>query len=233
MLCCAVLCCAVLCCLCRYPAGLVPAVHHLSQLGVPLYITETGVADSGDERRPPMIESYMEQVGGRARGPALRPASSPTSPAFYLPACLRSRPQALHSACLRSRHRSPPPPPPQVERAVGLGYDLRGVMYWSLVDNFEWNFGFSQKVWAGEAGRGGLAALCGVDGLVLPGVTLPPSPLSPSSQFGVFRWNNDGTQKRIAHPTSAALLKRWFERLPGSVAVLLRERRQASGAVPA
>ena len=27
-----------------------------------------------------------------------------------------------------------------------LGYDLRGVMDWSLVDNFEWNFGFSQKV---------------------------------------------------------------------------------------
>ena len=39
-----------------------PAVHHLSQLGVPLYITETGVADTGDERRPIMIETYMAQV---------------------------------------------------------------------------------------------------------------------------------------------------------------------------
>jgi beta-glucosidase/6-phospho-beta-glucosidase/beta-galactosidase len=34
----------------------------------------------------------------------------------------------------------------QVERAVELGHDLHGVMYWTLVDNFEWSFGFSMRV---------------------------------------------------------------------------------------
>lgn len=76
-----------------YPEGLTLAVHHMSKLGVPVYITETGVADSGDERRPVMIQNYMEQI----------------------------------------------------ERTVAMGYDLRGVMYWSLMDNFEWNFGFTMR----------------------------------------------------------------------------------------
>ena len=26
-----------------------------------------------------------------------------------------------------------------------MGYDLRGIMYWTLVDNFEWGFGFSMR----------------------------------------------------------------------------------------
>jgi beta-glucosidase/6-phospho-beta-glucosidase/beta-galactosidase len=33
----------------------------------------------------------------------------------------------------------------KVEEAVRLGYDLRGVMYWSLVDNFEWALGYGMK----------------------------------------------------------------------------------------
>ena len=54
---------------CRYPEGLLVAVHHMSKLGVPIYITETGVADAGDELRPLMIQSYMEEVrGGRGWG---------------------------------------------------------------------------------------------------------------------------------------------------------------------
>lgn len=34
-----------------------------------------------------------------------------------------------------------------------LGYDLRGVMYWTLVDNFEWGFGYSMRVGA-DVGAG-------------------------------------------------------------------------------
>jgi hypothetical protein len=58
---------------CRYAEGLVEAVDFMSRLGVPMYITETGVADAGDERRPVMIQTYMEQVGlpcGAGRGSA-------------------------------------------------------------------------------------------------------------------------------------------------------------------
>ncbi|PSC70754.1 glycoside hydrolase [Micractinium conductrix] len=122
-----------------YPEGLTLAVHHMSQLGVPIYITETGVADVGDERRPVLIDTYMQQI----------------------------------------------------EKTVAMGYDLRGIMYWTLVDNFEWGFGFSMR-------------------------------------FGMFRWENDGSQKRIARK-SAALLQRWYERLPGRVAELLRTRERRRG----
>ena len=73
--------------------GLLTAVAGVSQLGVPIYITETGVADDGDALRPQCIQSYMSAV----------------------------------------------------EEAVRVGYDLRGVMYWTLVDNFEWAFGYRMK----------------------------------------------------------------------------------------
>ncbi|KAK9814269.1 hypothetical protein WJX72_003165 [[Myrmecia] bisecta] len=33
----------------------------------------------------------------------------------------------------------------EVERAVDDGYDVRGYMYWTLLDNFEWNFGWLLK----------------------------------------------------------------------------------------
>mmetsp|Transcript_10072 Transcript_10072/g.28907 ORF Transcript_10072/g.28907 Transcript_10072/m.28907 type:complete len:528 (+) Transcript_10072:287-1870(+) len=74
-----------------YPQGLYEAVSHLSELGVPMYITETGVADRDDVFRERHIKDYMDQV----------------------------------------------------ERCVADGYDLRGVMYWTLVDNFEWDQGWT------------------------------------------------------------------------------------------
>ena len=33
----------------------------------------------------------------------------------------------------------------QVEKAVQDGYDVRGFMYWTLVDNFEWAFAYELK----------------------------------------------------------------------------------------
>ena len=32
-----------------------------------------------------------------------------------------------------------------MERVVRDGYDLRGIMYWTLVDNWEWAHGFHKK----------------------------------------------------------------------------------------
>ena len=151
---------------------------------------------------------------------------------------------------------------------MGLGYDLRGVMYWSLVDNFEWAFGFSMRVRAWLSGRAEwgrwllhwwcaravspeatgklaapLASPCGcapgwllasawraawrplVACLAAPSATPRAAPRPTAHphhwQFGVYRWENDGSQERKPH-ASAALLKRWYQRLPGRVAELLR-----------
>ena len=33
----------------------------------------------------------------------------------------------------------------QIARAIRDGYDVRGVYYWTLMDNFEWNAGYEMK----------------------------------------------------------------------------------------
>jgi beta-glucosidase/6-phospho-beta-glucosidase/beta-galactosidase len=33
----------------------------------------------------------------------------------------------------------------QVEHAVADGCDVRGLLYWTLVDNFEWAFGWAPR----------------------------------------------------------------------------------------
>jgi len=63
-------------------------LQRMSALDVPIYITETGIADAKGDRRPLWLETYI----------------------------------------------------PEVERAVRDGIDVRGLMYWTLVDNFEVSF---------------------------------------------------------------------------------------------
>ncbi len=46
--------------------GLTIALKGISVLGVPIYITETGISEKGDEFRPKMIQSYFEEVRSRA-----------------------------------------------------------------------------------------------------------------------------------------------------------------------
>lgn len=61
--------------LCPLLQGLTTAIRGLSVLGLPIYITETGVADAGDSLRPQMIQTYMAEVravvGGWVRECAL------------------------------------------------------------------------------------------------------------------------------------------------------------------
>lgn len=75
------------------PAALYEAIKEIACLGVPIYITETGIADARDDRRERFIKSYMN--------------------AIY--------------------------------QAVAEGVDVKGIFYWSLIDNYEWNDGFDMK----------------------------------------------------------------------------------------
>ena len=76
-----------------YGEGLHRALHTISELEVPIYITENGLADRSDEIRPLFIKRYLYAVS-----------------------------QALKD-----------------------GLDIRGYFYWSLMDNFEWAFGYDMK----------------------------------------------------------------------------------------
>jgi len=76
-----------------YPEGIYQAIHELSTLDVPLYITENGISDAKDDRREHFIDTYLMHVG----------------------------------------------------KALSSGYDIRGFFYWSLMDNFEWDEGYTQK----------------------------------------------------------------------------------------
>jgi beta-glucosidase len=76
-----------------YAEGLYRAIKTFSQLHVPIYITECGIADKHDNRRELFLKRYL---------------------------------YALSSV-------------------IQEGYNVRGFYYWSLMDNFEWDMGYSMK----------------------------------------------------------------------------------------
>jgi len=76
-----------------YPEGIYRAIKRISKLGVPIIITENGLADDKDNRRAGFIDTYLYAVS----------------------------------------------------KAIADGYDVRGYYYWSLMDNFEWNFGYGPR----------------------------------------------------------------------------------------
>ncbi|GLC35844.1 hypothetical protein PLESTB_000500300 [Pleodorina starrii] len=45
-----------------YPEGMYRAIKRCSEFGIPMYITETGIADSRDDRRSIMIDAYFKEV---------------------------------------------------------------------------------------------------------------------------------------------------------------------------
>jgi beta-glucosidase len=73
--------------------GFLDTLRRYARWGLPLYITENGIADSSDAQRP-----------------------------FYLLEHLRA-----------------------LGLALGEGIDVRGYLHWSLTDNFEWSYGFTQR----------------------------------------------------------------------------------------
>jgi len=82
-----------------YPEGLERALVSCAAFGLPLYVTENGIADAGDRLRPAFIRESLAAL----------------------------------------------------DRARGRGADVRGYLHWSLLDNFEWDDGYS--------GRFGLCAV--------------------------------------------------------------------------
>ncbi|MGE0206990.1 MAG: glycoside hydrolase family 1 protein [Candidatus Babeliales bacterium] len=75
------------------PETLYEAIANIAELGVPIYITENGLADAQDAYRAEFIKGYLSMV----------------------------------------------------HKAIQDGYDVRGYYYWTLMDNFEWNDGYSMK----------------------------------------------------------------------------------------
>lgn len=75
------------------PDLLYDALKEMADLGKPIYVTETGLADAKDTNRAFCITSYMRAI----------------------------------------------------DRALKNGIPVKGVFYWSLIDNFEWNDGFDMK----------------------------------------------------------------------------------------
>jgi beta-glucosidase len=76
-----------------YPQGLYRALRRVARLGLPIYVTETGLPDAQDTQRPQFL---LDHLG------------------------------AIH-------------------QAISDGLDVRGVFFWTLVDNFEWAEGWGLR----------------------------------------------------------------------------------------
>ena len=107
-----------------------------ARLKRPVYITETGIADKADTLRGEWAESYFKAVRVISASCCMHPR----------PGCLNKDVQGtmpyhhfdfLARASYASGHPQNSTVTGQVEHAVADGYDVRGLMYWTLVDNFE------------------------------------------------------------------------------------------------
>jgi hypothetical protein len=113
------------------------ALSDACSIDMPVFVTETGTADLEDARRREFINVYMGEVcvcrgggggdrrsglsenvpdssGGCVHTPIHTPTHPPTHPFF--------KPHLVWCG--------------QVEKAVLEGHDVRGLMYWTLTDNF-------------------------------------------------------------------------------------------------
>lgn len=76
-----------------YPRGLYKLIMELNKFGLPIYVTENGVATANDTRRIAYIADHLEWLW----------------------------------------------------QAIKDGADVRGYLYWTLMDNYEWAFGYEPK----------------------------------------------------------------------------------------
>ncbi len=110
-----------------YPEGIYHVVRDIyKKYKKPIYITENGISDADDDQRPEFIKSHLRWL----------------HKSITLPYAQRSLPAGL-PAGRQGR---------QGEYNVGArrdtdfrGADVRGYFYWSLLDNFEWAEGFTQR----------------------------------------------------------------------------------------
>eukprot|EP00951_Prasinocladus_malaysianus_P028432 scaffold259022_cov34-Prasinocladus_malaysianus.AAC.1 len=104
-----------------YPKGIYEAVAHCSQLGVPMYITGAHY-----------LFLQLGQLGTdyvHIHKTSMRePINSKTG--------IADRDDKYREHHIKAYFE-------QIERCVRDGYDLRGVMYWTLVDNYEWDQGWT------------------------------------------------------------------------------------------
>jgi beta-glucosidase len=119
------------------PEGLAEMLQTIATVGLPIFVTENGIATSDDDQRRRFLLSHLSEL----------------------------------------------------KRAMDAGTDVRGYLYWSAFDNFEWNHGYeptfgligidrddglrrvvrpSALAFAGLARSGRLGALSGDDGALLP-----------------------------------------------------------------
>ena len=85
------------------------------------------VCDDMFERHPPGMEFVVKQLYRRYRLPVyVTEHGAASTDESFRERDLRENLAALH-------------------RAMGAGADVRGFFYWSLLDNFEWQFGYAKK----------------------------------------------------------------------------------------
>jgi len=75
------------------PEGILPVLVDLTKYEKPIYITENGIADATDSKRPDFIRDHLKYI----------------------------------------------------QMAIDKGADVKGYFYWSLLDNYEWAFGFKER----------------------------------------------------------------------------------------
>ena len=112
-------------------------MRRFARLKRPVYITETGIADKADTLRGEWAESYFRAVRPSSLHLAacthvlavwIKTSKAPCPTIILCSQLGHPMHQAIHKDSTVIG---------QVEHAVADGYDVRGLMYWTLVDNFE------------------------------------------------------------------------------------------------